>query len=952
MVQSIDEVEDLTRFADESFDTDAVDLFEFTGNEDSPLTRLKSVILSLDWEITDDILDELIEEVSNLRSMWEGDKVAQVYLQGMDKVGRYLKVEGAYAHHNAIKLLLTLFYNYEKIISSPDISGDTITTLLKSDIRKFKVLQYQIGMKGGSHSAIDAQIGTTGDAPGQAVTDDDQLTALEAAILSLDWEVTDEGLMQFHNQATQLNDQLTGNSHARILVQGLQAIGGYISDEKANAHPDAFTLLHSFYEGLKSLVTDKDLESERRQEIVIDQVSRLNSLKEIIAGTVPAPTVERTGSDIDKILDLDEGEPEQEQEVDIDEIIFSENEVLDDTAPAGNHTQSVDELDIEFSADQPEDELANKEESVMDASPSSDDEFDLDIDIEETVTSVNAAMETADEQYPDEVLDPAAIKPLSNEIADEFIEEELNLSSKWRTEPHEADKNGLSLEPDDTPLSKEELDDELELLFDEGLETAPGDSTSDDNQFEEIALGFDSEDSSDDDTDSTALDMEEALTTESKAEADDLDFGDELFLSEDEETLNQPDKETESITPALADTDEDGGFIEEDASAAIGDEPSAELEDKLDSFFGLSEDEETETALARDSVLGAPDDEAVSPALADAEEEEGFREEVASAGLTEESSSELEDKLDTFFDLSDDAAAVSSAVAASSSDLENVESGDDGTVVAALADETTDGGFSEEDVVAELNEDPTDQLQDKLDSFFGDDDEQPQAATAAAEDSIPLEEDLDSFFTDEETTPALSDAEEVSGFDEADEVSGLADSAMDEIDDKLDSFFDLDSEESSDAAVDVPALSSLQAAASALSSAPDSAQLQQQVSQLVTTLKTENHGTNHTILLTMIETAVELLSRNNTAAADTGSIVQELAAGLEDADNPSALIDMVCRYTEWQKEFFDRIVNTAQKAAPPVAQEEVIDQVQSGFSELRGTLMNEFDAIRKELKKE
>ncbi len=64
MAQSFDEVEDLTRFADESFDTDDIDLFEFTGDDDSPLTRLKSIILSLDWEISDDILDELAEEVA------------------------------------------------------------------------------------------------------------------------------------------------------------------------------------------------------------------------------------------------------------------------------------------------------------------------------------------------------------------------------------------------------------------------------------------------------------------------------------------------------------------------------------------------------------------------------------------------------------------------------------------------------------------------------------------------------------------------------------------------------------------------------------------------------------------------------------------------------------------------------------------------------------------------
>ena len=42
--------DDLTRFLDEDFGTDEVDLFEFTsGEEESPLTQLKTIILGLDW---------------------------------------------------------------------------------------------------------------------------------------------------------------------------------------------------------------------------------------------------------------------------------------------------------------------------------------------------------------------------------------------------------------------------------------------------------------------------------------------------------------------------------------------------------------------------------------------------------------------------------------------------------------------------------------------------------------------------------------------------------------------------------------------------------------------------------------------------------------------------------------------------------------------------------------
>ena len=49
---------------------DTVDLFEYVGDEDSPISQLKSLVLSIDWEITDDILEQFINELSNLKTIW------------------------------------------------------------------------------------------------------------------------------------------------------------------------------------------------------------------------------------------------------------------------------------------------------------------------------------------------------------------------------------------------------------------------------------------------------------------------------------------------------------------------------------------------------------------------------------------------------------------------------------------------------------------------------------------------------------------------------------------------------------------------------------------------------------------------------------------------------------------------------------------------------------------
>ena len=766
MVQSKNEVEDLTRFADESFDTDEVDLFAFTGDDESLLTRLKSIILSLDWEISDDILDELFREVARLRSIWEGDKVAQVYLQGLEKVGHYLRIEGVHAHPNAIKLLLTLFYNYEKIFSSPDINGEAITSLLKSDIRKFKVLQFQIGKIGPAPTdSVNQAISTTQEKE-IPETEHEFLADMGATIFGLEWEVTDEGLEQFNHQAEELHEHLLDNKPAEVLLQGLQALGAYISEEKVNAHPDAFTLLRSFYDGLKILVSDKDLDTEKRREILIDRVNRLNSLKEIIAAASTIEPVDRADDEVDKILDF-----------------------------------AVDSNVVE---DQP-----------------------------------------ADEQYPDDILDPDAIQPVSDEITDDFIEDEG-------------------------------LEENLELLF--------SDDKADDGELD---------------------DLEVALADVDQKSNNSLDSDEDLFLAEDDE----------------------------DKSSAV-------------------------------------DKDIIIPALAEADDEEGFREDVKSAGLAEELNTELEDKLDSFFGFSENERDIDIEPAVPSIQQVGRKTTAD-TVASALADEDVEGGLREEEAAAELVEDSSDDLQDKLDSFF-DSEDVPETGVAAAQESKanpeePLEEEIDSFFTEDETSnadqglietePALADADEISGFNVQETVTGLADSTMEDIDDKLDSFFDEEKEESvQKASTYSTVLSSLTAVTSTLSHPPAPDDLKQ-IAELVAAGKEEIIGANQTLLLTMIDSAVALLSKNPEAAAENYSIMRELVAGLGDAENPGTLTETVQRYTSWQQNFFDTIISkqkttltTTPSAAVEGVDDEVTLQMQAGFSKLRETMMKEFDDIRKELK--
>jgi pilus assembly protein FimV len=616
-IPSIDEFEDLTLFANESFDTQDVDLFEFTSEESSPLTRLKSIILSLDWEINDEILQELDDELDNLQSMWQNDKVAEVYLQGLSKIGNYIRTKGAYAHPNSIKLLLTFFYNFEKIISSEQITGEQITQLLKGDVRKFKILQYQITqseIETIPETEVRIQPGGPLETMTTAFAHSDGLKELKAAILSLDWEVTDDSLRQFNDSLAGFHQNMTQNKPALVLVQGLQALGDYIADERVGAHPDAFILLHSFNEALEEILkTDEQGPDQTTiQNLLIDRINRLNNLKLLIASPSGA------------LVDNEH----------IDEVVMG----ISSPAVAQKAADPMQQAPGGSFAPAPPTDTVKAPDAASTAG------LENEID---TFFGMGAmpAMESAEVQYPDEILSPDAIAPVDDELADDFIE--AHLSTKRGLMPALSDSDETSgfaedMEPVDLP-TQNDLADRLDFLFsgtetdnnsalalsaldgNEPLETVDGrtppvpaladvDQGFDENSIQAALDGVEdtpaqsdfSADTDKNETDPSVLDIqsklnsffidieeEEPAKTGSTRRTTIADIEQSLFFDQ------------EDIQSALADSDEERGFSEETEAGALDFSPLDEIEEKLDFFFGTESEAVSETGEFQQQTLSS-----------------------------------------------------------------------------------------------------------------------------------------------------------------------------------------------------------------------------------------------------------------------------------------------------------------------------------------------------------
>jgi len=268
---------------DDSFQTDDVDLFEFGGEEETTISRLKTLVLSIDWEITDEVLLQFNEEILDLKDIWADEKIQMVYLQALEKIGKYIYREKADAHPNAIRLLLSMYYNLERIVLSDELTEADKKKILLEDVRRFDKLKKVIGKE--PSSAVTKL-------PPESMADDmvenarNELHALKAIVLGIDWEITDDDLLALREEVVRLEGVYADSKPKQVFLQGLGTIATYIRKKKSDAHTDAFSLLHSFYDGLEKLVSSPNLTLEEETEVLKPEVKKFNVFKSIIAGTL------------------------------------------------------------------------------------------------------------------------------------------------------------------------------------------------------------------------------------------------------------------------------------------------------------------------------------------------------------------------------------------------------------------------------------------------------------------------------------------------------------------------------------------------------------------------------------------------------------------------------------------------------------------------------------------
>jgi hypothetical protein len=115
-----------------------------SNQKTSPLMELDAIVLSLDWEITDENLEKLLAEIERLKALYKDSRLPYMFLQLHGSVGKYIASKKVDAHPDSIKLLHSVHAGLEQVLMNPDMDESEKKKILSEEVKKFKGLKHQI----------------------------------------------------------------------------------------------------------------------------------------------------------------------------------------------------------------------------------------------------------------------------------------------------------------------------------------------------------------------------------------------------------------------------------------------------------------------------------------------------------------------------------------------------------------------------------------------------------------------------------------------------------------------------------------------------------------------------------------------------------------------------------------------------------------------------------------
>ena len=117
---------------------------ESAETAESPLRELKAIVLSIDWEITDEVMIRFVEQIAELQDVFKDDKVVLIFLQLLGSISEYIRVNLGKSHPDAFKILSSLYNKLDTVVHTEGMADTERRKILSTELAKYKKLKERL----------------------------------------------------------------------------------------------------------------------------------------------------------------------------------------------------------------------------------------------------------------------------------------------------------------------------------------------------------------------------------------------------------------------------------------------------------------------------------------------------------------------------------------------------------------------------------------------------------------------------------------------------------------------------------------------------------------------------------------------------------------------------------------------------------------------------------------
>lgn len=107
-------------------------------SNDSALLKLKKILLSMEWEVEDDTLEEYLDEIEKLQKLFRDNDHCLNLLKLQFLYGKYIQYYQHKLPLNTYKRIYSLYISTSRILYDKSLSSLKKKNIVASEIRKFK----------------------------------------------------------------------------------------------------------------------------------------------------------------------------------------------------------------------------------------------------------------------------------------------------------------------------------------------------------------------------------------------------------------------------------------------------------------------------------------------------------------------------------------------------------------------------------------------------------------------------------------------------------------------------------------------------------------------------------------------------------------------------------------------------------------------------------------------